>query len=195
MSIWRSRVQIPSAPPFSPVSVRLRRQSCGCFLTPGRGHRCMFQTGLIGLVGSLGAVSKIVLLVLFVFSVISWAIIFSKWRAFLNGGRGGQSGSWRSWRKHEITTSCIGKFDELKGVPAPVYSKGLWSVWDLGEARRGWCRFRAHRSAGHRAAGVPSRATPAHAARDLSPVPCHDGKHYSVYRPAWDRDGDHRCIS
>jgi biopolymer transport protein TolQ len=42
----------------------------------------MFQTGLIGLVGSLGAVSKIVLLVLLGFSVISWAIIFFKWRAF-----------------------------------------------------------------------------------------------------------------
>ena len=42
----------------------------------------MFQMGLTGLLGSLGAVSKIVLLVLFVFSVISWAIIFSKWRAF-----------------------------------------------------------------------------------------------------------------
>jgi biopolymer transport protein TolQ len=42
----------------------------------------MFQTGLIGLVGSLGAVSKIVLLLLFVFSVISWAVIFFKWRAF-----------------------------------------------------------------------------------------------------------------
>src|SRR5712692_6518844 len=42
----------------------------------------MFQTGLTGLVGSLGAVSKIVLLVLFVFSVISWAVIFSKWRVF-----------------------------------------------------------------------------------------------------------------
>src|ERR1044071_2194736 len=42
----------------------------------------MFQTGFIGMVGSLGAVSKIVLLVLFVFSVISWAIIFFKWRAF-----------------------------------------------------------------------------------------------------------------
>jgi biopolymer transport protein TolQ len=42
----------------------------------------MFQTGLTGLVGSLGAVSKIVLMLLFVFSVISWAIIFSKWRAF-----------------------------------------------------------------------------------------------------------------
>jgi|SRR5262245_4189001 len=42
----------------------------------------MFQTGLIGMLGSLGAVSKIVLLVLFGFSVVSWAIIFIKWRAF-----------------------------------------------------------------------------------------------------------------
>jgi biopolymer transport protein TolQ len=42
----------------------------------------MFQTGLIGLVGSLGAVSKIVLLLLLVFSIISWAVIFSKWRVF-----------------------------------------------------------------------------------------------------------------
>lgn len=42
----------------------------------------MFQTGLSGLVGSLGSVSKIVLLLLFVFSVVSWAVIFSKARAF-----------------------------------------------------------------------------------------------------------------
>ena len=42
----------------------------------------MFQTGLTGLMGSLGAVSKIVLVILFIFSVISWAIVFSKWRAF-----------------------------------------------------------------------------------------------------------------
>jgi biopolymer transport protein TolQ len=42
----------------------------------------MFQTGLTGLVGSLGAVSKIVLFLLFVFSVISWAVILVKWRAF-----------------------------------------------------------------------------------------------------------------
>src|SRR6185295_5813575 len=47
----------------------------------------MFQTGLIGLVGSLGAVSKIVLFILFVFSVISWAVIFSKWRAFRTADR------------------------------------------------------------------------------------------------------------
>jgi len=42
----------------------------------------MFQTGIIGAMGSLGVVSKFVLLLLFIFSVISWAIIFFKWRAF-----------------------------------------------------------------------------------------------------------------
>ena len=42
----------------------------------------MFQIGLTGLLGSLGAVSKVVLLLLFVFSVVCWAIIFLKWRAF-----------------------------------------------------------------------------------------------------------------
>ncbi len=42
----------------------------------------MFQAGPIGLLGSLGAVSKVVLLVLFSFSVVSWAIILFKWRAF-----------------------------------------------------------------------------------------------------------------
>lgn len=48
----------------------------------------MFQIGLTGVLGSLGTVSKIVLLLLFVFSVVSWAIIFSKWRAFRSADRG-----------------------------------------------------------------------------------------------------------
>jgi len=47
----------------------------------------MFQLGMTGLLGSLGAVSKIVLLLLFVFSVVSWAIIFMKWRAFSTADR------------------------------------------------------------------------------------------------------------
>jgi len=47
----------------------------------------MFQLGMAGLLGSLGAVSKIVLLLLFVFSVVSWAIIFLKWRAFSTADR------------------------------------------------------------------------------------------------------------
>ena len=48
----------------------------------------MFQIGLTGLLGSLGTVSKVVLLLLFIFSVVSWAIIFSKWRAFRAADRG-----------------------------------------------------------------------------------------------------------
>lgn len=47
----------------------------------------MFQLGMTGLLGSLGAVSKIVLLLLFIFSVVSWAIIFLKWRAFATADR------------------------------------------------------------------------------------------------------------
>jgi len=48
----------------------------------------MFQLGLTGLVGSLGTVSKVVLLLLFLFSVVSWAIIFTKWKAFRAADRG-----------------------------------------------------------------------------------------------------------
>ncbi|MFO0775848.1 MAG: MotA/TolQ/ExbB proton channel family protein [Nitrospiraceae bacterium] len=40
------------------------------------------QASPAGMFGSLGAVSKIVLFVLLLFSVISWAIIIYKWRAF-----------------------------------------------------------------------------------------------------------------
>jgi biopolymer transport protein TolQ len=42
----------------------------------------MFQAGPLGLLTSLGSVSKTVLLVLLFFSVISWTIIFYKWRVF-----------------------------------------------------------------------------------------------------------------
>ena len=47
----------------------------------------MFQAGPMGLVGSLGTVSKIILLILFLISVISWAIILYKWRAFRSSDR------------------------------------------------------------------------------------------------------------
>ena len=47
----------------------------------------MFQIGLTGLLGSLGAVSKAVLLLLFLFSVVSWALIIFKWRAFATADR------------------------------------------------------------------------------------------------------------
>jgi biopolymer transport protein TolQ len=50
----------------------------------------MFQTGTVELVGSLGVVSKSVLVLLFFFSVVSWAVIFFKWRMFRAADRGDQ---------------------------------------------------------------------------------------------------------
>jgi biopolymer transport protein TolQ len=47
----------------------------------------MFQAGPLGLLTSLGWVSKTVLFVLLFFSVVSWTIIFFKWRAFRTLGR------------------------------------------------------------------------------------------------------------
>ncbi len=40
------------------------------------------QAGLFGVLGSLGTVSQVVLVILLLFSVVSWAVIFSKWRGF-----------------------------------------------------------------------------------------------------------------
>lgn len=51
----------------------------------------MFQFGLGGLIGSLGTVSKVVLLLLFIFSVVSWAVIFFKWRTFRSADREDQN--------------------------------------------------------------------------------------------------------
>src|SRR5262245_62809896 len=42
----------------------------------------MFQAGPMALVGSLGVVAQVVLLALFLFSILSWAVILSKWRVF-----------------------------------------------------------------------------------------------------------------
>lgn len=88
MSIWKSRVQIPSAPPLSFDVCAILDVRFSVYTTGGlRKPPMMFQAGPMGLVGSLGAVSKVVLLALFLFSVISWAIILYKWRAFRAGER------------------------------------------------------------------------------------------------------------
>ncbi|HEY7531520.1 MAG TPA: MotA/TolQ/ExbB proton channel family protein [Nitrospiraceae bacterium] len=50
----------------------------------------MFQTDATELIGSLGLVSKSVLVLLFLFSVMSWAVILFKWRAFRAADRGDQ---------------------------------------------------------------------------------------------------------
>jgi biopolymer transport protein TolQ len=42
----------------------------------------VYSGGLLGLIASSGPVAKVVVFILFVFSLVSWAIIFYKWRQF-----------------------------------------------------------------------------------------------------------------
>ncbi len=47
----------------------------------------ILQSGLFGVAGSLGVVSYMVLGVLFLFSVLSWTVIFYKWKVFRSADR------------------------------------------------------------------------------------------------------------
>jgi biopolymer transport protein TolQ len=47
----------------------------------------ILQSGLFGVAGSLGVVANVVLLLLFLFSVLSWAVILYKWKAFGSADR------------------------------------------------------------------------------------------------------------
>jgi biopolymer transport protein TolQ len=47
----------------------------------------ILKSGLFGVAGSLGVVSQVVLFFLFLFSVLSWAVILYKWKAFRSADR------------------------------------------------------------------------------------------------------------
>lgn len=48
----------------------------------GLSNLNVYSGGLLGLITSSGPVAKVVVLILFVFSLVSWAVIFYKWRQF-----------------------------------------------------------------------------------------------------------------
>jgi biopolymer transport protein TolQ len=50
----------------------------------------VYSGGLLGLITSSGPVAKVVVLILFIFSLVSWAIIFYKWRQFSKVERDGE---------------------------------------------------------------------------------------------------------
>lgn len=50
----------------------------------------IYSGGLLGLLTSAGPVAKVVVLILFVFSLVSWAVIFYKWRQFSKVERDGE---------------------------------------------------------------------------------------------------------
>lgn len=84
----------------------------------------MFQIGLTGLMGSLGAVSKSVLLLLFIFSVVSWAIIFSKWRAFRSADRGDRHFMSLLAKARDLT-ELYRQVRHLEASPAAVVFEGV----------------------------------------------------------------------
>ena len=71
---------------------------------------------IVDLVGETGAVAKVVLLILLIFSIISWAIILSKWsllrRARVQSGR-----FLRAFRKAQRLTDMAAVADQFKPSP------------------------------------------------------------------------------
>ncbi|HKY71575.1 MAG TPA: MotA/TolQ/ExbB proton channel family protein [Nitrospira sp.] len=84
----------------------------------------MFQIGLTSLLGSLGAVSKIVLLLLFLFSVVSWAIIFMKWRAFATADRMDQQFMGLLAKAKDLDDLCR-QVRRMESSPAAVLFEGV----------------------------------------------------------------------
>lgn len=84
----------------------------------------MFELGMTGLVGSLGAVSKVVLLLLFVFSVVSWAIIFLKWRTFTTADRMDQQFMTLLAKAKDLDDLCR-QVRRMESSPAAVLFEGV----------------------------------------------------------------------
>ena len=96
----------------------------------------MFQTGFIGLVGSLGAVSIIVLVVLCGFSIISWAIIFAKWRAFRVADREDKQFLALLVKTRDLH-ELYRQVRRIEGSPAATVFEGLMELVGRAEERDG----------------------------------------------------------
>ncbi|WP_455379212.1 MotA/TolQ/ExbB proton channel family protein [Petrachloros mirabilis] len=84
----------------------------------------MFQVGLFGVVDSLGTVSKVVLLLLFIFSVVSWAIIFFKWRTFRSADQEDQKFMGLLAKAGDLDELCR-HIRRMDASPAAVLFEGL----------------------------------------------------------------------
>ena len=84
----------------------------------------MFQIGFAGLIGSLGIVSKVVLLFLFIFSILSWAIILFKWRAFAAADRQDQHFMTLLAKAKDLEDLCR-QVRRMEASPAAVLFEGV----------------------------------------------------------------------
>jgi biopolymer transport protein TolQ len=79
---------------------------------------------MTGLLGSLGAVSKVVLLLLLVFSIVSWAIIILKWRAFSKADRMDQQFMTLLAKAKDLDDLCR-QVRRMEASPAAVLFEGV----------------------------------------------------------------------
>ncbi|HEX8751139.1 MAG TPA: MotA/TolQ/ExbB proton channel family protein [Nitrospira sp.] len=84
----------------------------------------MFQIGFAGLLGSLGTVSKVVLLFLLMFSIVSWAIILFKWRAFAAADRQDQHFMTLLAKAKDMEDLCR-QVRRMEASPAAVLFEGV----------------------------------------------------------------------
>ena len=163
----------------------------------------MFQSGVTGLVGSLGAVSKIVLLLLFVASILSWGVIFYKWRSFKAADREDQR-FFSAFTKIRDLDELYRQSKRAEGSPSARVFQGIMD--------------RVLTVSGDGAMTVPQPAGTSkeqvsaidHQYMDKTvaylvqnqvsqlesylPVLAHHGKYHSIYRFAGHRAGDYRFI-
>jgi biopolymer transport protein TolQ len=91
----------------------------------------MFQSGVTGLVGSLGAVSKIVLLLLLAASIISWGVIFYKWRSFKAADREDQR-FFNAFTKIRDLDELYRQSKRAEGSPSARVFQGIMDrVWTV----------------------------------------------------------------
>src|SRR2546425_9106184 len=80
---------------------------------------------IIDLVGETGPVAKIVLLILLIFSLISWAIILSKW-SVLRRARGQSGRVFRGFRKAERLQDVSAGAGQIR--PSPLVGGVLGAI-------------------------------------------------------------------
>jgi biopolymer transport protein TolQ len=87
---------------------------------------CFFVGGeIVNMVQETGLVAKVVLLILFLFSVLSWAIILSKWSSLRRART--QSGRFlRAFRKAQRLQDVMAVSEQFKPSPlVPVFENGF----------------------------------------------------------------------
>lgn len=102
---------------------------------------CLFIGGeIVNLIQESGPVAKVVLLILLIFSVLSWAIILSKWAALRRART--QSGRFiRAFRKAQRLQDVMAVSEQFKPSPlVPVFENGFQ------EFRRGQSLVAAQRA-------------------------------------------------